>query len=787
MVKNLFEKFLQKFRRGTGNALFMKSLRDIRRSLSQFVCIFVMALISMAIVVGIDSIWKTMEVQAHLMYKATDLSDCWVEITNPSSREIWKVESTEGVELVEKRFNLDCNADFEGTPTLRVYGVEQDGQLDRPYSLKGQWRSGNGCILDSRFAKARGLELGDRLRIQINDRWMEFTVEELALSSEHVFAVKDSTTVMPSAKDYGFIVVSLDKIKAAFGGYAVTNELCLRLAEGTSVQTVSAALDEKLGNRLLGVMTHNDARSTRDVDVRVKQLQILARVFPIMFFLVTALITLSTMSRLVDDQRSQIGILKALGYSKKAILWHYTSYGVMVGTLGILGGLIIGPNVIGRILLAYLRTMYVLPSYSLSLNWVNVLIGSVVVMASTGGVTFLSSRRLMEEKPAALLREKPPKKGIHIFLERFPKYWEKQPFRVKLILRNALRNKSRMVMAILGVTGCAGLIVCAFTLRSMIKDITRVTYGEIYVYDVKCVLDDDASRQDIYNRHLDAKVQMIQETGMQAVSPAGVRKMVSVTIFDDGDSLMNMQRRDGTPIPLPDTGVILSRKMAESLKVTVGDTIALKRPDNSYVHAKVKDISYMVAGQGIYMGRSAWRDLRGNFAPTAALVAWNNAPDEDFLNSHYLEKSVTIEKQREDFESNLTIVDVAVMIMIIAGAVLCFVVLYNMGNLNFYERTRDLATLKVLGFNQKEIRSLVLVENVFSVIGGIIAGVPVGKLLSVIMASGFGEDLDLLPELSLINVAIAAVLTLIFAIFVNQVVARKMRHLDMLQALKSVE
>lgn len=769
-------------------ALLKKSLRDIRRSLSSFVCIFVMAMVSMSIVVGVDSIWKTMDVQSADMYRQTDIADLWISIPNPTEKDLWKIRHIDGVALVEKRYALDSAVKLPNDPSLKVYGMPRENQLDLPYHVEGNWTSKGGAVLDVNFAKAQGLSVGDDITVKINETWMTFPIEELALSSEHIFSIKDATTVLPKAEDYGFILVDEDKLKTAYGGMKVYNEVAIRLAPDADSAAVQKQIDSLLGDRMVGVITHNDHRSTKDVAVRISQLQILARVFPVMFFLVTALITLSTMSRLVEDQRGQIGILKALGYSRRAILWHYTSYGIYVGVLGILGGLIVGPQLIGRILVIMLSPIYTLPTYRLSLHWPNVLIGSVVVMLCTGGVSYHSSKKLMADKPAELLRDKPPKKGIHVLLEKFPAYWRRLKFRTKLIIRNTMRNRSRMFMAVLGVTGCAGLIISAFTLKGMIADITAVTYGQIYTYDHKAVLDEDTTKQDIYNLHLDAAVQEVYETAMQVESPDGTRKMMSVSVFDqEGGSLFHLQDVDGNPISFPADGVVLSRKMAESLGVEVGDSIRLKRRDDSYIEAPVKAVTYMVAAQGIYMSRAFWESMRETFSPSAVLLRWNREPDQSFLDGRYVEKAVGIEKQRADFEANLAIVDVAVTIMTVAGGVLAFVVLYNMGNLNFFERTRDLATLKVLGFNEKEIRSLVLVENVLSVAIGIVAGIPVGKLLSVILANGFGEDLDLLPVLTVQNVCISAVLTVLFALIVNRVVAHKMKRLDMLQALKSVE
>nr|WP_319488966.1 ABC transporter permease [uncultured Caproiciproducens sp.] len=766
--------------------LFKKSIQDMKKSLPQFMSIFIMATVAMSMVVGLDSIWKTIETQSNIMYNESNLSDLWVTIPNPSETNLWRVRNIDGVEKAEKRLTVNSIAQIEGKPTLKVYAMPSENTLDLPDIESGKKLSKQGAILDESFAGAHHLSVGDSIKIEVNDKKISFTIEALALSSEHIFAVKDTSSILPDSQKYGFIVVDEERIANAYGGVKPYNQIALRLNSSADSKAVQKQMDSIFGDNLVGVVARTDNRSVNMVDGKIQQFKTLATVFPVMFFLVTALITLSTMTRLVEDQRNQIGILKAMGYSKQSIVWHYTSYGVYVGIWGSLVGILIGPNLIGKVLISKLKFLFTLQSYRLNLNLPNIIFSSILTILCTGGVSCYSCLKLQGEMPAVLLRDKPPKNGSHIYLERLPKIWSSMKFSSKLIARNTLRNKGRMIMSILGVMGCTGLIIGAFTLYDMVTGISKTTYEKVFTYDQKIMLDNRTTDRDIKNLNLDGVVQDVEESMMQLTAGNGIRKLAAVSAFSKDSPLIDLQDEDGKRITLPEKGVAITRKLAELMNVKVGNTVNLKRSDDSYVPVKILEIVYMVSGQGIYMTDDYWKEIGEDFKPTSLLVKWNKK-DDSFLNSDYVESYVDRTTQQSNFKQNLTAVLSSAFMLITAGGILAFVVLYNMGILNFFERVRDLATLEVLGFYQKEIRPLVLLENLFSAVIGILFGIPVGMAITYILQSGFGDDLDLIGHITPDKVIISAVITLIFAVIVNSIVYKKIKNIDMLQALKSVE
>ncbi len=765
-------------------SLFTKSIRDMKKSKVQFISIFIMAVLSVTIVTGLDSMWKTIDEHSDIMYAASNISDMWVNIINPSEKELWSISKIEGVEIVERRFSINALTNLNGRPTLKIYTISPRGVMDRPILQQGGLINRGGAVLDTNFAREHGLKINDVIDINVNDKWVSFKIEGLAMSSEHIYSIKGTTTLIPNAKKYGFIIINEDMLKNIYG-QKIFNQVCVKLSPSADASRVETEVDKALGDNLIGVVKKGEDSSTNNVKSSIGQFRTLAAVFPLMFFLVTALITQSTMIRLVENQRGQIGILKALGYTRGRILWHYTSYGVYMGLLGAFTGLLLGPNIFGRILIPWLNLT--LSDDRILVNYTNFIFSLILILLCTGGVSLYACFRLLKDSPSILLRDKPPKEGKHIFLEGIPRLWNKMRFSRKLIARNTLRNKMRMFMSIIGITGCTGLIVAALTLTVMVNGIAGHAYEITYTYDQKVVLDEKVDSRFIHNKGLDGTVVQMEEMAAAIISPDGSRTMKLLSIFPQESPLVHLADVNGNPLKLPEDGISVTRKLAETLNIKIGDSIEIKRTDGSYVKTPVRQVVYMATGQGLFMTDKYYASIGETFKPTAILVKWNNGPDKAFLESDYVDEYVDRASQMEDVKSSTKVVYIAAILLIFMGGILAFVVLYNSSMLNFSERIRDLTTLKVLGFYQKEIRSLVLTENIISVAIGSVFGVPVGKVIADIISKGLDDQMDLVSRISLQTIALSGAITLTFALIINGIAACKMKNIDMLESLKSVE
>ena len=766
-------------------ALWKKAFQDMRKSKAQFISIFVMAALAIGMLTGLDSLYRTVDTHSSNLYSATNLSDLWVTVSNPSEKDLWRIGRIAGVEQVEKRFSIDAETNLPGEPTLHVYALESRSTLDQPELQAGRFGKRGGAVLDATFAKAHGLGVGDSVSVKMNGRWLELPIEGLALSGEQIYSLKNSATMTPDPNTYGFVVIRADALSGIYG-QAVFNQISVKTAANADLSSVVRQADEAIGDRLIGIVARDDSVSASNVISLAQQFKTLSNVFPALFFLVAALITQSTMVRLVENQRSQIGLLKALGYSRRTILWHYTSYGVFVGLAGATAGLLLGKEGFARILLPQVNLVF--PDYKIYVDWGHFLAASILLLLCTGGISLYSCRRLLDDTPAVLLRGKPSKSGNHIFLERMSALWNKIKFSNKLIARNTLKNKSRIIMSTIGVMGCTGVIVAALSINDMITGISGQIYQDTFSYDHKVLV--DTSKTDsryLNNLVLDGVTQQVQETAVEVICPDGRQKMEPLTITPRESPLIHLKTVDGVPVSIPENGILMTRKLCETLGVQPGDSIQIKRSNQGYGTVPVVQSAYMASGQGMYMTDTYWKSLNQTFQPTALLIKWNSAPDEAFLSSDAVEDFTTREEQEAGFSDNTQIMALAISLLIAMGAALAFAVLYNCGILNYSERVRDLATLRVLGFHQEEIRNLVLLENYFSVLFGLIFGVPTGWLIAQTVAVGLDKQMDLSAGISPQVVLIAGAVTLLFAWITNQAVAKKMKNLDMLEALKSVE
>ncbi len=767
------------------DTLFVKSLRDIQKSKSQFISIFVMATLAVFIMTGLDSIWYTVEKHSYTMYESTNLSDMWITVANPSEQQMWGIGKIEGVQLVEKRFIADADTDLPSEPILQVYALDGQSTLDQPKLEKGRFGKTSGAVLDSKFAEIYNLKIGDYISIKLNGKWLRLQIDGLALISEHVFAVKNSSTITPNHSDYGFIIISTDVLESVYG-QKVYNQISVKTSPNADILSIVEKAGDFVGDNLIGITLQKDSSSVSNVNSRIQQFKTLSLVFPVIFLLVTALITQSTMVRMVENQRPQIGILKALGYSKRSILWHYTSYGVIIGVLGSFFGLLTGPNILGRILVYQLRLT--LASYNLKINYINFIFVLIIILICTGGVSFFACRQLLSDAPSVLLRDKPPKSGRRIFLEYIPSIWQKMKFTSKLIARNIDENKVRLMMSTIGVMGCTGLIISALTVRSTLSGIGDYTYGETFTFEHKIILDTTKTNSKyLKNLEIDGITQQMEESAIQVVFPDGSQKMEPINITTKESPLIHLKSIDGTPVSLPENGVLITRKLCKERGLNIGDTISIKLSGKGYATVHISEIAYVASGQGIYMTDTYWESLGEKFKPTALLIKWYDKPDYKLLESDIVSDLATRESMQESLSSSLGVVNFAVTFLIVIGALLAFVVLYNTGILNFVERIRDLSTFRVLGFHHNEVRYLVLIENYISVLLGMLLGIPVGRFMSWIIASTIDERLDLLGNINLRDLIIALSMTILFSRIVNNIIAHKMKEIDISEALKSVE
>ena len=529
----------------------------------------------------------------------------------------------------------------------------------------------------------------------------------------------------------------------------------------------------------------------------------LAAVFPLIFFLVAALVSLTTMTRMVEEQRTTIGGLKAMGFSRGSIAIKYVGYGFLSSVIGAVLGLAVGLTLLPWIICTAWSAMYTIGDIHYSFEAATSLLAAGAAVGTVTLAALLACFSTLAATPAQLMRPKAPPVGKRIFLERITPLWRKLSFHYKITLRNLFRYQKRFWMTVAGIGGCAALIVTAFGVRGSIMGVMEEQFDVLYHYSAQVGLVDE-----ITPLELEEVEDTLSESGL--VDDSLACRVETVTAQSESYTLdcylqttpsqeelsrfVELRHRtDDVPVTLPDDGAVITEKMASLLGVEVGDTITLD--GESRVTITVADITEHYVQHYIYVSDTYYETLFGE-APTANTVLVDFPVEESGageLESQLVSldgvSSLTLLSDTADtFSSSMESVDYAVILIIFCAAALAFVVLMNLTNINITERLRELATLKVLGFYNREVSAYIYRENAILTVFGVLAGMVLGKFLHQWLILTVEVDMVMFDRvLDLSSYLWAAVLTVVFSLAVNLTARRKLRELDRVEALKSVE
>ena len=530
----------------------------------------------------------------------------------------------------------------------------------------------------------------------------------------------------------------------------------------------------------------------------------IGEVFPIVFFLVAVLISLTSMTRMVEEQRMQIGTLKALGYNKFQIASKYVLYSSLACIIGGLLGMNVGFILIPSLIWRMYEVMYQVPQFLISFNWEYGGAGLIIISACIIGATIYSTVKELREQPAILMRPKSPKLGKRVLLERINIIWKRLSFSRKVTIRNIFRYKKRFMMTIIGILGCTSLILAGFGLKDSIGSLMPNQYGKIFKYDfqinLKEGLNDDQKVEYMNNLNENEDIEEAIETliltktaingeneeDVQIIIPKDqneLDKMISlISIYDDNK------------IELQKGQICITDKLAQILGVKKGDTITLK-DDDQEKQIVVSDVTENYVYHYAYMTLETYQDLYGDKYETNAILTKNKekTEEEDKLATGIMNEnevaSLTRNSNVEDvMNTTMESLNYVVVVLIVSAGLLAFAVLYNLSNVNISERIRELATIKVLGFYDKEVYSYVTRETILLTIIGIFLGLIGGYFLNYFIIGTC--EIDMLRFSKIIHpisYLYAILITVAFTIIVNIFTYFALKKIDMIESLKSVE
>ncbi len=532
-----------------------------------------------------------------------------------------------------------------------------------------------------------------------------------------------------------------------------------------------------------------------------------AKVFPMFFFLVAALVCLTTMTRMVEEERIDIGTFKALGYSSLTISSKYLVYALLSSLVGALMGLSVGFRLFPNAIMNAYGIMYNIHRQLTPYHMDYAVISIFLAVITTMSASLFATLQELRATPAVLIQPKAPKPGKRIILERITVLWNCLSFSHKITARNILRYKRRFFMTVIGISGCTALLVTGFGLKNSINDIMDKQFDEIFTYDGQVMLDTDkeASQRDLgrilgENSSIKSYIQVLSQSGDALVPNSGRSHTVSLMVPENRENFkefVNLRdRRSKNKIELPPEGAVITEKLSNLLNVKVGDTFKYRDTDNVTYEIKVGAISENYMAHYVFISPEYYDKLAfeaprynsGIFNLKNLSEADKNKFKEELMSYEGVLGTMLTEGIADSVKKTMQSLDYVVVILILSAGALAFVVLYNLTNINITERLREIATIKVLGFRDKEVSAYVYRENMILTVVGTMLGLILGILLHKYVIDTMETDTMMFGQsVHAISYVFSIVLTLVFSILVNLSMYNKLRNVDMVESLKSIE
>ncbi|MBR0477543.1 MAG: ABC transporter permease [Solobacterium sp.] len=567
------------------------------------------------------------------------------------------------------------------------------------------------------------------------------------------------------------------------------------------------ALDDINGleNGTWTVLDREQHYASRTFRNAVETMAAIAAIFPLFFILVAGLVCLTTMTRMVDEQRGQIGIMLALGYTRLQTALKYLVYALSAGLIGSLLGSVAGLLSIPAIVYNAWRMMYILPPMKIFIPWRLIITTTVMFIAVLLGITWYTCMKDMKGMPAELMRPKAPKIGRNTVIARIPALWNRMSFTWKVTVRNLARYKKRLIMTVIGVAGCTALLLTGFGVKYSINSMVDIQFDELVHYNGIARLNSDLSVSQVrsYAAELERDEGISRAfvtAGYTAIAsrPGYPDETVITQVFSQDDEVSDVYllrtRRGHVPLVLDDTGIIISERMAENLDLSVGDTVRFEGANGMVRDVRISGICEMYIQHYAIMTENYYRSVFGTVPRKDTILITLSSKDSSDAVQRRLTQDPAVASMEfntavlDNFKKMVDSLDMIVGVLIISSMALAFVVLGNLTNINISERQREIATLKVLGFRPREVEEYIYKENNILIFLGSLAGIPMGRVMHRYIMGQVEMDYIMFGRaLAPLHVLYSILMTIAFGLLVNRMMAGKLRRITMVESLKSVE
>ena len=750
--------------------LVRKMWRDIKENKTPFIAIFLMIFLGVFIYTGVNSEWNGMQIQSQDFYQETNLTDVIVYGENFDKSDIDVLINHEGIESVERRAVFNAPVVNEKDKKIELHLLETN-TISKIKIVEGvAYEEGiDGVWLDASYAKENGIKISDMFLVEVNNRVIEKEVVGLVWHPEYVYSYTKES-IVPDHKNQGFAIMSATMIPNKDS--IPFTQLVIKSNDDQIKQIVESTLNRDS----FVVLERKDIPSFSVLQDEIKQHQAFGQVFPIVFFMIAVLSTLTTISRLMSNQRLQCGLLKAFGFKTQKIIHHYMTHILFITSLGAICGSISGPLIVPELIYPMMKTLYILP------KWQAVPLKShlAIVIISVGLCMFVAYFvifKQLKEKPSHLLRPairpfKIKERKHHLTIKRLNFYaqWN---------MRDIFRNKIRSLIAIIGIAGCMGLMICALGMQDSMDDMMDKMFNTMQTYEMKAQINKQASVEEIKSK---MQGSALYEGTIELKKDLSTQSVI-LNVLED-TRYLKLESKQGELIELPTEGIALSYNLAKSFNLKVGDVVTWKMfGQDKWYENRVQAIIRTPISQGITMSKVEYEKMGLTFMASSIVgnkVSLENMSGIDSV--HYLQEDVA-----SSMDTMLSGLDMMIGVLIIGAVFLGIIVIYNIGTFSYYEKTREMAILKVLGFKNKEVKKLLYQQNSWLSLIGIVFGIPFGYGLIYTVISTVSDMMDMRIMIDFSTYLLCIVCTFIISTFVMYLVLKKVKQIDMVGTLKSME
>ena len=756
-------------------------LRDFKDHKIQFLSIFLMALIGVYAFTGISGEAVGLVDVSTKYYEDTNLADGWIYGEDIDKDIFSDIKGMEQIKDAQREMVVSTVANYSSDPEITLHIIEGKQKISTFHLFKGKDFDENdkeGIWIDKRFADGRNLDIGDKITLKFDGKEVSKTIKGIMYSPEYVYYIQEGS-LLPDFSQVGYAYMP-----SKGANFDIEyNTITLDAYEELDEKDFKADMEETLGQKAYVQFVHRDNNvGIKTLQDEISQHQMFSGIFPSIFVLVSLLTLVTTMSRVISAQRIQIGTLKAMGYSNRTIILHYLSYGFVLSLTGSIIGLVLGPMTIPYLFYPTMSSTYSLPRWGPSWDISFFAVAGIMVLFSVA-VSYVSVKSISDENPAETIRPKAPKLVSSGLIER-TKIWKMFSFNERWNYRDAKRNKVRAIMSIFGVFACALLVMSAFGMVDSINDVEDWQYNQIYNFNSKLILDENITDSQLDHILEETNGEGIMEEAIE-LKYKGNKKTGTLTVLNQSE-FYRVTDKNRNYIELDPDGIAISDRMAEVLGLKIGDKVRWHIAGNpKWIDSEITETYSIPFGQGMIMSPKTFEKEGGDDYNYSANVVLSK---ENVKENYTGVNSITT---REDIRSGWSIMtepmDMMVSILTTFAIVLAVVVLYNLGLLSFTEIQRELATLKVLGFNSKSLRRLLLTQNLwFSTIGFLLA-IPGAYLLMGVMMGSTGDDYCFPINIYLWNFVLSFIITFGLSVLVNLAFSFKIKKVNMVESLKSNE